>query len=247
MDAWQNTCLLYWCIYNVWIIEAGKIANSVIVFALLMALSLKDRWFSKLGPRRKIPGERRKINGMISTACIILWSLLAGSTNYTVDVQSNSAANVIWKEYPYRTLQFWWQQVKLSFPPHASKIEAWCSRCWWFGCGGRGARRAVVAEQQHPTRFPFTGPYPNGDHLGGYWCRHRWRKLVMYASLSSKRSQQFCKRKNNSNLLSRPGWCIRFDGYGLEEHQKQRTCWSRTHCLDSLKKRPNWKIQMYWY
>ncbi len=213
MDALTKTPATLLGVYDkVGSLEAGKIANFVIS---------SDAIFSEKAVilQNWVQGEKYSVkedawNDIKGSYNLVITSP-AGNSTYTLDVKSNSSANVIGKDTLTGTFNFDGKQVKLSFSTTPQRRGGGGGQ--GFGGGGRGGGGGATPAG---PRFRLSG-VSNGDLWTGVGEDTSGTKLVWSATLTAKSTAADTTARRRPTPPQRLGKVTYpFDGYGWEEQPR---------------------------
>ncbi len=194
-------------------IDEGKLANFIITSGPVFkeTSSILQNW---------VQGEKYGVNESSWNDIKGLYNLTlnspSGNVNYTIDVKSSTAANIIGKDTLTGKFTFDGKTVKLSFSTTPQRRGFGGG-----GFGGAGGGRGGAATAPAQPLFRLSG-FVNGDAWNGNGEDTAGNKFTWSASLakSAASAADTAKRKVNApkNLAK---VTFPFDGYGFEELPKQ--------------------------
>jgi imidazolonepropionase-like amidohydrolase len=221
MDALTKTPATLLGVYDkVGSIETGKMANFVIASDNLFSdrAVILQNWVQ--GDKFNVKEESwNDVKGIYS----LTLSSAAGNSNYTLDVKSSNAANVIGKDTLTGTFSHDGKLVKLSFSTTPARRGGGGGGFGGggFGGGGRGGAGGGAAAPTGP-RFRLSG-VSNGDLWTGVGEDTAGNKFTWSASLTTKGTADTVARRRTPAPQRLGKVTYPFDGYGWEEAPKQET------------------------
>jgi imidazolonepropionase-like amidohydrolase len=196
-------------------LEAGKLANFLITSGPVF--SDKTTFYNNWVQGNKYGIKEDAWNDIKGTYTLTI-SSAAGTSNYTLDVKSAAAANVIGKDTLTGKFSFDGKLVKLSFSTVPARRPQAGGAGGGGGFGGGGARGGAAAAQ-----FRLSG-VANGNTFNGNGEDTAGNKVTWTASFVATAAA------SNDSTRRRPSFPQRlakvtypFDGYGWEEAPKQET------------------------
>jgi imidazolonepropionase-like amidohydrolase len=222
MDALTKTPASLLGVYDkVGSIEAGKIANFVISTDPLFSEKavILQNWVQgeKYGVKEDAWNDIKGLYNLVISAP-------GGATNYTLDVKSSSAANVIGKDTLTGKFSFDGKQVKLSFSttPARRGAPGGVGGAGFGGGGGfaGGGRGAGGGGATAAAQFRLSG-IANGDTWNGSGEDTAGNKVLWTATFSKAPSADTTAARKRPTPPQRIGKVTYpFDGYGWEEAPK---------------------------